>query len=356
MLIRVILLFVIPINPYPNMFVPGSTPNMILSNSFKKNYLIISKYLSKNTLFISLPVFVVAIGYIFFTIKNQQNILYSIVNNLSLDLFPFLFMVLIFQFINWILEAIKLNILLIGSDKYNFIDIVKAIYAGNLTALITPKRLGNFIGRSWILNNKANHIITASVSGNISQLFATVLMAFMAFIALNFYKIDPLNLFDSYFLILSFIYGFILIFLSFILFNKKWYKVFDQFNFLVFMKKPFKYLKNIVLVKRFQILLISIARYFIFIMQYYILFLAFNIPVEFADVAIFVAVLFGLVTFIPSIAPGNLGTREALSIFILGGSVIGIQLSSIAFIVWVFNVLISALIGGFFLLNKNRKQ
>tara|TARA_A200000113_G_C8571605_1_gene259489 strand:- start:200 stop:475 length:276 start_codon:yes stop_codon:yes gene_type:complete len=91
-------------------------------------------------------------------------------------------------------------------------------------------------------------------------------------------------------------------------------------------------------------------------MQYYILFLAFNIPVEFADVAIFVAVLFGLVTFIPSIAPGNLGTREAFSIFILGGSVIGIQLSSIAFIVWVFNVLISALIGGFFLLNKNRKQ
>mgnify|MGYP001374290933 CR=1 FL=1 len=91
--------------------------------------------------------------------------------------------------------------ILIESDKYNFIDIVKAIYAGNLTALITPKRLGNFIGRSWILNNKANHIITASVSGNISQLFATVLMAFMAFIALNFYKIEPLNLFDSYFLI-----------------------------------------------------------------------------------------------------------------------------------------------------------
>ena len=338
------------------MFVPGSIPNMILSNSFKKNYLIISKYLSKNTFFISLPVFFVAIGYIFFMIKNQKNILYSILNNFSIDLFPFLLIVLIFQFINWILEAIKLNILLMDSDNYNFFDVVKAVYAGNLTALITPKRLGNFIGRSWMLNNNTKHIITASVSGNISQLFVTVLMAFMAFIALNFYKIDKLELLDSYFLTLSVIYGFILLCLSLIIFNNKWYAVFDQFNFLSFMKIPFKYLKKIILIKRFQILLISVFRYFIFIIQYYILFLAFKIPIELVDVGIFVAILFGLVTFIPSIAPGNLATREALSIFILGGSVIGIQLSSISFMVWVINVVISALIGGFFLINKDPKQ
>jgi hypothetical protein len=122
------------------------------------------------------------------------------------------------------------------------------------------------------------------------------------------------------------------------------------------MKIPFKYLKKIILIKRFQILLISVFRYFIFIIQYYILFLAFKIPIELVDVGIFVAILFGLVTFIPSIAPGNLATREALSIFILGGSVIGIQLSSISFMVWVINVVISALIGGFFLINKDPKQ
>tara|TARA_B100000965_G_C19481422_1_gene708706 strand:- start:732 stop:1100 length:369 start_codon:yes stop_codon:yes gene_type:complete len=121
------------------------------------------------------------------------------------------------------------------------------------------------------------------------------------------------------------------------------------------MKEPFKYLKTIVFIKRFQILLISIFRYFVFIIQYYILFLAFKIPIELVDVAIFVGILFGLVTFIPSFAPGNLGTREALSIFILGGSVIGIKFSSISFIVWVVNVAISALLGGLFLLNKDRK-
>ena len=80
-------------------------------------------------------------------------------------------MVLLLQFINWILEAVKLNILLISSDNFNFYDVIKAVYVGNLTALITPKRLGNFIGRSWILSNKVDHVTTASISGNIAQLF-----------------------------------------------------------------------------------------------------------------------------------------------------------------------------------------
>ena len=337
------------------MFVPGSIPNMILSNSFKKNYLNISKYLSKNTFFISLPVFVIAIVYIFFMIKNQKDIFISVINNFSLDLIPFLLFVLLLQFINWILEAVKLNILLIGSDNFNFYDVIKAVYVGNLTALITPKRLGNFIGRSWILSNKVDHVTTASISGNIAQLFSTVLMAFMAFMALNFYKINHMKLFNSYFLVLSIIYGVILIILFLILFNYKWYVIFDQFNFLAFMKKSFKYLNKIILINRFQILLISMLRYLLFIAQYYVLFIAFKIPIDLVDVAIFVGVVFGLVTFIPSIAPGNLGTREALSIFILGGSIIGIQLSSISFIVWIINVVISALIGCFFLLNQDYK-
>ena len=287
-------------------------------------------------------------------IKNQKEIFHSIINNFSLDLIPFLLLVLLLQFINWILEAIKLNMLLINSDNFNFYDVIKAVYVGNLTALITPKRLGNFIGRSWILSHKVDNVTTASISGNIAQLFSTVIMAFMAFMALNFHKINHIKLFNSYFLVLSMIYGVILIILYLILFNNKWYAIFDQFNFLS-LKKSFKYLKKIILINRFQILLISMLRYLVFIVQYYVLFIAFKIPIDLVDVAIFVGVVFGLVTFIPSIAPGNLGTREALSIFILGGSIIGIQLSSISFIVWIINVVISALIGCFFLLYQDYK-
>ncbi|MDG1689712.1 MAG: hypothetical protein P8I02_02895, partial [Flavobacteriales bacterium] len=48
---------------------------------------------------------------------------------------------------------------------------------------------------------------------------------------------------------------------------------------------------------------------------------------------------------LPSFAPGNLGTREALSIFILGGSTLGIKFALVSFLVWSVNVAFSALIG-----------
>ena len=95
-----------------------------------------------------------------------------------------------------------------------------------------------------------------------------------------------MKLFNSYFLVLSMIYGVILIILYLILFNNKWYAIFDQFNFLS-LKKSFKYLKKIILINRVQILLISMLRYLVFIVQYYVLFIAFKIPLDLFDVAIF---------------------------------------------------------------------
>ena len=86
------------------------------------------------------------------------------------------------------------------------------------------------------------------------------------------------------------------------------------------------------------------SRYWIFIFQYYILFKGLSISIDFIEVIILVGLLFGTVTFLPSFAPGNLGTREALSIFILGGSALGIKFALVSF-VWLVNVAFSALIG-----------
>jgi hypothetical protein len=55
-----------------------------------------------------------------------------------MELIPYLTIVFMLQFINWTLEAVKLKILL-PHDKLNFQHILKSIYVGNLTALLTPK-------------------------------------------------------------------------------------------------------------------------------------------------------------------------------------------------------------------------
>ena len=88
----------------------------------------------------------------------------------------------------WTLEAIKFKVLLPDSKGVKFLDIIKSVYVGNLTALITPKRLGNFIGRNWFLKRKTNDITLSTVTGNIFQLLATLLMAFSSFFYLFLFK------------------------------------------------------------------------------------------------------------------------------------------------------------------------
>ena len=115
-------------------------------------------------------------NHIIFNIKNNLEIVSSFIEDLSIEFIPYLTIVFMLQFVNWTLEAVKLKILL-PLNKLNFQHILKSIYVGNLTALLTPKRFGNFIGRKWFIKEKSDHIISATLCGNFIQLFTTILMA-----------------------------------------------------------------------------------------------------------------------------------------------------------------------------------
>ena len=118
------------------------------------------------------------------------------------------------------------------------------------------------------------------------------------------------------------------------------------------MNQPVGYLGNISLKKRLYVVLVSVLRYTVFIFQYYILFNGLMMSFDFFDAIILISLLFGIVSFLPSLAPGNLGTREAVSILLLGGTIVSVQFSSVSFLVWFFNVAISGLIGGLIILSK----
>ena len=118
------------------------------------------------------------------------------------------------------------------------------------------------------------------------------------------------------------------------------------------MNQPVGYLGNISLKKRLYVVLVSVLRYTVFIFQYYFLFNGLMMSFDFFDTIILISLLFGIVSFLPSLAPGNLGTREAVSILLLGGTIVSVQFSSVSFLVWFFNVAISGLIGGLIILSK----
>ena len=118
------------------------------------------------------------------------------------------------------------------------------------------------------------------------------------------------------------------------------------------MNQPVSYLLNISFKKRLYVVLVSFLRYTVFIFQYYFLFNGLMMSFDFFETIILISLLFGMVSFLPSLAPGNLGTREAVSILLLGGTIVSVQFSSVSFLVWFFNVAISGLIGGLIILSK----
>ena len=272
-----------------------------------------------------------AIIYIVINLKKNINNLELFTIGFSSKLIPFLILVFIFQFSNWILEAIKFKILLPSKERLPFFMILKAVYVGNLTALITPKRMGNFIGRSMILKKYTNKIVVSTISGNFIQLFTTLLMAFSSFLYLSIFKIEDIYLLDSFITELIIIYGTVLIIFYFLIFNNQWYSIINKIIPLKYLNQQVNYLKSISSKKRFYVILMSILRYLVFIFQYYILFNGLMLPFDFLETTILISLLFGIVTFLPSLAPGNLGTREAISILLLGGTIVSIKFSIISF-------------------------
>lgn len=324
---------------------PGSIPKIILSKSFKDFYLSGSKFYSKNTFFLSLLVFVFAIAYILISIESQKNLISLIAKDFSTTIIPYFTIIFLLQFVNWALEAMKFYFLLPYTKNLTFSNVLKSVYVGNLTAIITPKRLGNFIGRNWILKEKAQQVTISTISGNFFQLFITIMMAFCSFLYLYFFKTQFLLELKYYFLLLVFFYSFLLFLTGYTIFNNNWHPLINKLKLIKYFNISTDHLTSISSIKKIRVLFFAMSRYWIFIFQYYILFKGLSISIDFIEVVILVGLLFGTVTFLPSFAPGNLGTREALSIFILGGSALGIKFALVSFLVWLVNVAFSALIG-----------
>lgn len=290
-------------------------------------------------------VFVFAIAYILISIESQKNLITLIAKDFSTTIIPYFILIFLLQFINWTLEALKFYFLLPDSKNLSFNQVLKSVYVGNLTAIVTPKRLGNFIGRNWILKDKAQQVTISTISGNFYQLFITIIMAFCSFLYLYFFKTQFLLELKYYFLLLVFFYLLLLFLIGYTIFNNNWHPIVNKLKLVKYFNISTDHLNSISSFKRIKVLFFAMSRYWIFIFQYYLLLKGFNITVDFLDVIILVGLLFGTVTFLPSFAPGNLGTREALSIFILGGSALGIKFALVSFLVWSVNVAFSALIG-----------
>jgi len=264
--------------------------------------------------------------------------------------------------VNWLIESVKWQILIKKVETVKLKDAVQAVFAGTAISIFTPNRIGDYLGRIFILK-KGDRLdgTVATITGNISQLLVTILMGSVALIFFTQVIIRDF-LGWSHYWILFFRILIIIIDFALIIIFLKFPSIENQLNqrFEIFKYPVLRHLNLLSEYKRNElskVLFFSLLRYLVYSMQFYLLLWAFNIHINLVDGLMVVFLIFFGITIVPSIAVAELGIRAIITLLVF--NMIGqyteanyeVSLVSTTSLLWLINIAFPALIGGMFIFN-----
>jgi len=258
------------------------------------------------------------------------------------------------MWVNWGLEAAKWQISILPVQRISFIRAFQAILAGACIASFTPNRMGEYLGRMLYLDEgkkiqSVSPAIVCSIAQILITLFAglTGLLLFILFVPPH-----PVRWLTSpYIGIFILLTGLSALLLTTIYFR------FDPLVGLI-NRLLKKYVKTVSLPEHFsdpvlfKILLFSLIRYGVFLLQYLLLFSLFELDISGIEVFMGVSVMFVVMAIIPSFTLlTDLGLRweagiQIFRVFTLNTA--GILAVSLG--IWLINLIIPALIGSLLIL------
>jgi hypothetical protein len=247
-----------------------------------------------------------------------------------------------FEWKKWIttLQLIETN----TSRKTNF----KAFMAGIATGLVTPNMIGNFIGRMYYFKKEIRgSVVSLTLLSNFSQFFASILFGTLSILIL---KENPFEL-NLKFVQLSLIFFCVFMLIFYFFFEKlKW-------KFL-FRKKHYSEVVRIIKkdkVFRWKIIIYSLLRHFIFTLQFWLMFNAFEDALNF-DTFFWIWQIFLWTTLVPSLWFGKLIIRESIALFILGSVGFGeVEILTASVLIWVINLALPSLFS-LFICKQNKVE
>jgi hypothetical protein len=254
---------------------------------------------------------------------------------------------------NWGIEAFKWKILMQRIQPVSFFKACKAILSGLSFSMFIPNGVGDYIGRTLYMQ-EGNRLrsVPLNLIGSISQMIVTLIMGAVGLLYLekNVLTIQGLS---KYWLD-GLLYAVIAALISFLLifFKISWFtRWFEKIPFIRRHRIFVQSLEQFNILQLTQILLLSVLRYAIFIIQYFIVFHLFNVDIPIIQAAFSVSVLFLLLVIVPAV-PGiaELGVRGEISRLLFGlfsTNAAGIVFS--AALIWIVNLIIPALGGTIFI-------
>lgn len=254
---------------------------------------------------------------------------------------------------NWGLEARKWQVSMAGITPVSFAKAFRAVLSGISFAVTTPNRMGEYVGRMLYLpEGHRLESIAITVVGSISQLLVTLWAGWIGLLLLQPYLTEGALLSVLVFRAAAWGIGVGGLLLTVFYFETgligRWLDKLlrrTRYRFLIAALRGCS--RRMLL----HLLLLSVGRYGVFIVQYLLVFRFFGVEVAPLVLAAAVAVLFLAIAVIPSVALAEVGLRGQLSLALVGlfsANSLGIALTSVT--VWLFNLVLPALAGSVLIL------
>jgi hypothetical protein len=255
--------------------------------------------------------------------------------------------------LNYALEAIKWRRLLRSIERLSVWKAIESVFCGLTLAVFTPNRLGEYGGRVFFLSPKRRIIgLIAMAVGNIGQMVLTNVFGAVAICAFayRFKLLEPalymaLCTFASIYSLFFLVLYFNIKWLNGILLSIKFTRKYERFY-----RVLARYKKNELL----KILLLCLARFFVFSSQYFIMF-GWLIPeLQGQDILMMVCILFFVQSALPSLDLFDIGIRSVTALFFFkyitdkDAAVVACTAS-----IWLLNIIIPAILGSYFVFKLN---
>ena len=308
---------------------------------------------------------IIKIGVVFFALfflyeqlTSQTSIAKFNINHIFLQLeqnVSLIFLVIFMMFLNWFLESLKWRFLILKIEKISIMRSIRAVFSGITVSTFTPNRVGEYAGRVFCLE-KADRIqgVLITIIGSMAQLVVTIVFGLIGILLLP-------NLMPEFeFLLSEFVFAYPIMLFTIILLNVLLITFFLNAPVLSVVLSKIKFLKSFAKYNEvfafynysdlLEVLLFSIARYAVFTTQFFILLKVFDVDVSYVDSMILITTMLFIVSIIPSIAITEIGVRGSVALFLFGlVSVNTIGILSSAFVMWVINLLLPAMLGTIFI-------
>lgn len=295
---------------------------------------------------IKVMIMLCAYGYLVYmlvTFKHYDQ-LPAVWNHLSAHRWGYLAAAVVLWLANWGIETCKWQTLLTQLQPLPFLSSLKSVFIGITTGFFTPNRIGETAGRALLLQD-GNRIqgMTLTLVGAVAQNFTSLLFGFFAIMGTVLWELNTDKLqYTALAVIIGCFIGFASLYFTLPLWGKRLLHI-------TWLKKITPYVQaalSIPYSTLIKVTLLSMVRYVVYCLQFYLLLLFFGVQLAPNMALILIPLHYLAVSFTPSIAFSEVGIRGAFAGFIIGG--VGAVLASIS--VWCLNYVFSMMVGSILLL------